>query len=100
MKKTSPTRHIETWCLKHFDENGWTGPDLQYLYDKMMDIRQSYSLEEISDKEIVETLLGRYSVYLRGCGRFSGTSNNKTDGTTIKSNQPSYQELVQQLKRQ
>ncbi|KAK1357569.1 hypothetical protein POM88_050825 [Heracleum sosnowskyi] len=97
MELTSSTGQIETWRLKHFDENGWTGPDLQNLYDKMMDIRQCYSPEEMSDKEIMETVLGRHSVYLRGWGRSSGTTNNETDGTTIKSNQPSYEELVQRL---
>lgn len=32
MELTSSTGQIETWRLKHFDENGWTGPDLQNLY--------------------------------------------------------------------
>lgn len=97
MELTSSTRQIETWRLKHFDENGWTGPDLQNLYDKMMDIRSIYSPEEMSDKEILEAVLGRHSVYLRGWGRSSGTTNNKSHGTTIESDHPSYQELVQRL---
>ncbi|KAK1364081.1 hypothetical protein POM88_039642 [Heracleum sosnowskyi] len=97
MELNSSTGQIKKWRLKHFDKNGWTGPDLQNLYDKRMDIRNTYSPEEMSDKEIMEAVLGRHSVYLQGWGRSSGTTNNKTDGTTTKSNQLSYQELVQRV---
>lgn len=63
-----------------------------------MNIREIYSPEEMSDKEILEAVLGRHSVYLRGWGRSSGTTNNnKAHGTTIESDQPSYQELVHRL---
>lgn len=62
-----------------------------------MNLRSSYSPEELSDKDIMETVLGRRSVYLRGWGRsVSGTINNSDNGTT-EPNQPSYQEIVQQL---
>lgn len=65
--------------------------------DHMMNLREAYSPEEMSDKEIMEAVLGRHSVYLRGWGRSSCTTNNKGHGTTTESNQPSYQELAQQL---
>ncbi|KAL8093663.1 hypothetical protein AgCh_035522 [Apium graveolens] len=68
MELTSLTGQIETWHLNHFDKNGWTGPGLQELYDKMIDIRESYSPEEMSDKEIMKAVLGRDSVHLRGWG--------------------------------
>lgn len=32
MVLTSPTGKIETWRQKHFDENGWTAPELEELY--------------------------------------------------------------------
>lgn len=32
MVLTSLTGQIETWHQKHFDANGWTGPDLEKLY--------------------------------------------------------------------
>ncbi|KAL8090873.1 hypothetical protein AgCh_040083 [Apium graveolens] len=97
MELTSSTGQIETWRLNHFDKNGWTGPGLQELYDKMIDIRESHSPEEMSDKEIMEAVLGRDFVHLRGWGRSGGKTNKRACGTTIESNQPSYQELVQQL---
>ncbi|XP_074330258.1 uncharacterized protein LOC141667607 [Apium graveolens] len=97
MELTSSTGQIETWRLNHFDKNGWTGPGLQELYDKMIDIRESYSPEEMSDKEFMEAVLGRDSVHLRGWGRSAGKTNKRACGTNIESNKPSYQELVQQL---
>ncbi|XP_063944594.1 uncharacterized protein LOC108203730 [Daucus carota subsp. sativus] len=96
MALDSLSGHIETWRLKHRDENGWTGPNLQKLYDQMISLREVYSLEELSDKEIMEAVLGRHSVYLRGWGRSSKT-NNEGHQTTTESTQPSYQELVEQL---
>lgn len=62
-----------------------------------MSLRDSFSPEEMSDKEIMERVLGRHSVYLRGWGRSTDTTNNPRHGTTSESNQPSYHELVQQL---
>lgn len=32
MALASFTGQIETWRLKHSDENGWIGPDLEDLY--------------------------------------------------------------------
>ncbi|XP_062076208.1 uncharacterized protein LOC133780557 [Humulus lupulus] len=67
MVLTSPTGQIETWRLKHYDaEKGWTGIELGPLYDKMMELRDQHPPEELSDKEIMERVLGRDSVYLRG----------------------------------
>ena len=62
-----------------------------------MSLREVYSPDELSDKEIMEAVLGRHSIYLRGWGRSSSTTNNKGHETTTESTQPSYQELVEQL---
>ncbi|KAK1383579.1 hypothetical protein POM88_021314 [Heracleum sosnowskyi] len=95
MTLTSSTGQIETWRLQHFDEkNGWSGPDLEDLYDDMMTLRENFTPEEKSDKQIMERVLGRHSVYLRGWGRCAGTTDN-SGHPVIEPNQPSYQELLQ-----
>ncbi|KAK1374808.1 hypothetical protein POM88_031001 [Heracleum sosnowskyi] len=90
-------QQIETWRLQHFDEkNGWSGPDLEDLYDDMMTLRENFTPEEKSDKQIMERVLGRHSVYLRGWGRCAGTTDNSGHPVT-EPNQPSYQELLQKF---
>ncbi|KAK1399466.1 hypothetical protein POM88_009329 [Heracleum sosnowskyi] len=93
MTLTSFSGKIETWRLNHFDEEtGWTGPDLEDIYDDMMNLRESFTLEEMSDKKIMERFLGRHSVYLRGWGR---SDDNPGARASTKPNQPGYQELLQ-----
>ncbi|KAK1366022.1 hypothetical protein POM88_041583 [Heracleum sosnowskyi] len=41
-------------------------PDLEDLYDDMMTLRENFTPEEKSDIQIMERVLGRHSVYLRG----------------------------------
>ncbi|KAL8120311.1 hypothetical protein AgCh_017469 [Apium graveolens] len=97
MTLTSSTGKIETWCLQHFDEEkGWTGPDLEDLYDDMITLRENFTPEEKSDKQIMERVLGRHSVYLRGWGRSCAT-DNPSHRVFTEPNQPSYQELLQQF---
>ena len=46
----------------------------------------------------METVLGRCSVYLRGWGRSASAKIPKTGhGTSSMANQPTYQEIVEQL---
>ncbi|KAK1368947.1 hypothetical protein POM88_035039 [Heracleum sosnowskyi] len=59
MELTLSTGQIETCRQNHFGENGWTGPELEKLYEHMMTLKEAYSLEELSDKEILEMVLGR-----------------------------------------
>ncbi|WOH00526.1 hypothetical protein DCAR_0519892 [Daucus carota subsp. sativus] len=99
MALTSSTGQIETWRLQHFDKNnGWLVPDLKDIYDDMMTLRETYTAEERSDKKIMECVLGRHSVYLRGWGRSSDTTNSASHRVSAEPNQPSYQELLQQFK--
>ncbi|XP_062075107.1 uncharacterized protein LOC133779129 [Humulus lupulus] len=90
MVLTSPTGQIETWRLKHYDaEKGWT--------DKMMELRGQHPPEELSDKEIMERVLGRDSVYLRGWGRSLSVTTSTSHRENIVGNQPTYEELVERL---
>lgn len=45
----------------------------------------------------MERVLGRHSVYLRGWGRSTGTTDNPGHRVFTEPNQPSYQELLQQF---
>lgn len=98
MVLTSLTGQIETWRKNHFDQNGWTGPDLQELYDQMVALRNEHTPEELSDKDIMERVLGRRSVYLRGWGRsVRSATRNSNQEHVADPNIPSYQEILQQL---
>ncbi|KAM6563278.1 hypothetical protein CsatB_023276 [Cannabis sativa] len=98
MNLASSTGQIETWRLKHYDmEKGWTGPDLEALYNEMKALRDQHTPEELSDKNIMERIVGRHSIYLRGWGQsFSGTSSTSERDTTHP-DRPTYEELVQRL---
>ncbi|PON39455.1 hypothetical protein PanWU01x14_304880 [Parasponia andersonii] len=81
---------IETWFTMHFDpETGWTGLDLQSLYDRMLELRSQNTPEEMSDKEIMERVLGRHSVRLKGWPRSPSTST-QTDASDSTDRCPSY----------
>ncbi|PON80736.1 hypothetical protein PanWU01x14_002920 [Parasponia andersonii] len=64
---TSMTGQIETWRERHHDlDNGWICPDLESIYDHMIALRAEHTLEVLSDKDIMEHILERHSVYLGG----------------------------------
>lgn len=63
----------------------------------MKTLRDTYSIEEMSDKEIMEAVLGRNSVYLRGWGRSSCKTDHRGCRTFAEPDQPSYQQLLQQV---
>ncbi|KAM6568513.1 hypothetical protein CsatB_016498 [Cannabis sativa] len=98
MDLASSTGQIETWRLKHYDmEKGWTGPDLETLYNEMKALRDQHTPEELSDKNIMECILGRRSVHLRGWGQsFNGASGTSQRNTT-QPDHPTYEELLQKL---
>ncbi|KAJ0923217.1 hypothetical protein HanPSC8_Chr05g0213191 [Helianthus annuus] len=65
----SSTGQIETWRLTHWDaKNGWISTDAAAKYEKMMKLRNEHPVESMSDKSIIETVLGRSSVRLHGWG--------------------------------
>lgn len=64
----------------------------------MKNLREDYSPEELSDKEILEMVLGRHLVYLRGWGRSARSKIAKSSHETrTRTSQPAYQEIVEQL---
>lgn len=63
----------------------------------MMHLRETFTPEEMSDKKIMERVLGRKSVYLRGWGRSPNTNDIPGACASTKTNQPSYQELLQKF---
>ena len=62
-----------------------------------MELRGQHPAEELSDKEIMERVLGRDSVYLRGWGRSSTVTTSTSHRENIVSNQPTYDELLERL---
>ncbi|XP_062104806.1 uncharacterized protein LOC133816191 isoform X3 [Humulus lupulus] len=65
--------------------------------DKMMELRGQHPPEELSDKEIMERVLGRDSVYLRGWGRSPSVTTSTSHRENIVGNQPTYEELLERL---
>ncbi|KAJ0494212.1 hypothetical protein HanIR_Chr12g0594831 [Helianthus annuus] len=62
----SSAGQIETWRLTHWDaKNGWISTDAAAKY-KMMKLRNEHLVESMSDKSIIETVLGRSSLRLHG----------------------------------
>nr|KAJ0197029.1 hypothetical protein LSAT_V11C700367610 [Lactuca sativa] len=89
--------HIETWRLTHCDEEkGWKSTDMAAKYEEMKKMRNEHSLESMSEKLILEKVLGRSSVRLFGWGRDPVVVGNIA-GSTEKSKHPSYDELVDEL---
>ncbi|KAF4402814.1 hypothetical protein G4B88_010266 [Cannabis sativa] len=86
--------HIETWRLRHWHkENGWETPELKDTYEKMIQLRQDNPPEKMSDKEILEQVLGRHFVRLFGQGRSPNIS--ETTSTSSDPNRPSYSQLME-----
>ncbi|XP_062075465.1 uncharacterized protein LOC133779525 [Humulus lupulus] len=67
------------------------------LKDKMMELRGQHPPKELSDKEIMERVLGRDSVYLRGRGRSPSVTTFTSHRENIVGNQPTYEELAERL---
>ncbi|KAK9051006.1 hypothetical protein SSX86_027631 [Deinandra increscens subsp. villosa] len=87
---------IETWRLTHWDaEQGWRTREAAALYEAMMKLRNEHSVESMSDKLILEEVLGRSSVRLHGWGR--DPTITSTMGTSQKIKRPTYGELVDEL---
>nr|KAJ0224102.1 hypothetical protein LSAT_V11C200069020 [Lactuca sativa] len=72
----------------------WCEP--QYMPKEMKKKRNEHSLESMSDKLILEKVLGRSSVRLLGWGRDPVVAGNIA-GSIEKSKCPSYDELVDEL---
>ncbi|KAK9066743.1 hypothetical protein SSX86_014066 [Deinandra increscens subsp. villosa] len=88
---------IETWRLTHWDaEQGWISTEAVALYEDMMKLRNKHSVESMSDKMILEKVLGRSSVRLRGWGRDPNITSN-TMGTSQNTKRPTYDEVVDQV---
>ncbi|PON43024.1 hypothetical protein PanWU01x14_276800 [Parasponia andersonii] len=64
--------------------------------DRMLEWRSQNTPEEMSDKEIMERVLGHHFVRLRGWARFSSTST-QTDASDSTDRRPSYEELLVEL---
>ncbi|CAH9077755.1 unnamed protein product, partial [Cuscuta europaea] len=61
----APVGHIETWRLRHWhSERGWVSEEAESKYEEMMQLRRENSPEEMTDKKILEKVLGRESVRL------------------------------------
>ncbi|PON33996.1 hypothetical protein TorRG33x02_354010 [Trema orientale] len=85
------------WRMMHFNpETGWTGLDLQGLYDCMLELRSQNTPEDMSDKDILECVLGRHYVRLKGWTR-SPTTNTQTDTPDSTNGRPNYAELCAEL---
>ncbi|KAL8251243.1 hypothetical protein R6Q59_034936 [Mikania micrantha] len=93
----SSSCQIETWRLTHWDaKKGWISKEAAATYEDMMRLRKHHSVESISDKSILEKVLGRSSVRLHGWGRDPTICSNTT-GTNQKSKHPTYIELVDEV---
>ncbi|KAI3717301.1 hypothetical protein L1987_68841 [Smallanthus sonchifolius] len=88
---------LETWRLNHWDaKKGWISADVATTYEDMMKLRNQHSVESMSDKSILEKVLGRSSVHLNWWGRDLVIASN-TMGTTQKSKCPTYDKVVNEL---
>lgn len=63
----------------------------------MRHLRENFTPEEMSDKKIMEMVLGRHSVYLRGWGRSTSTNDNPGARASRMTNQSSCEELLQKF---
>ncbi|XP_062094679.1 uncharacterized protein LOC133800665 [Humulus lupulus] len=89
----SPRKDYDVFLMPLIEELKELGP----LYDKMMELRGQHPPEELSDKEIMECVLGRDSVYLRGWGRSPSVTTSTSHRENIVGNQPTYEELLERL---
>ena len=64
----------------------------------MIELRDMYSVEEMTYYDIMEQVLGRESVQLKGWGRFPSASSGATDATSQPPESvPSEFELLKKL---
>ncbi|PON98880.1 hypothetical protein TorRG33x02_051170, partial [Trema orientale] len=95
---TSTTSQIETWQKRHYDpDKGWISIDLESFYDRMMGLRAEHTPEVLSDKKIMERVLGRHSVRLGGWGRSPSGSTATSDMDSGEPHRPTYDELAERL---
>ncbi|KAL8252194.1 hypothetical protein R6Q59_035887 [Mikania micrantha] len=93
----SSSGQIDTWRLTHWEEKkGWISKDAAAAYEDMIKLRKQHSVESMSDKLILEKVLGRSSVRLHGWGR-DPTVGSNTTGANQKLNQVTYNELVDEV---
>ncbi|PON91225.1 hypothetical protein TorRG33x02_130410 [Trema orientale] len=64
--------------------------------DRMLELKSQNTLEDISDKDIMECILGHHFVRLRGWARSLSTST-QTDASESTNRCPSYDELLTEL---
>ena len=63
----------------------------------MMALRAQHTPEEMSDKDIMERILGRSSAHLKGWGRSFSSTTSTSQRNPTESNKPTYDELAQRL---
>ncbi|KAL8226027.1 hypothetical protein R6Q57_018584 [Mikania cordata] len=83
----SSSGQFDTWRLTHWEgKKGWISKDAAVAYEDMIKLRKQHSMESMSDKLILEKVLGRRSVHLHGWGR-DPTIGSNTTGANQKLNQ-------------
>ncbi|KAL8215936.1 hypothetical protein R6Q57_022773 [Mikania cordata] len=93
----SSSGQIDTWRLTHWDEEkGWISEEAAATYEDMIKLRKPNSVELMSDKLILEKVLGRSTVRLHGWGRDPSICSNTTC-TNQKLKHPTYNELVNEV---
>ncbi|XP_057771575.1 uncharacterized protein LOC130992830 isoform X3 [Salvia miltiorrhiza] len=91
----APTGQIETWRICNWQsDKGWSSPELEAKYEDMMQLRRDNPPDEMTDKEIIEKVLGRQSVRLNGWGRSPSKSRGECSQGSIR---PSYEQLRDEL---
>ncbi|KAL8249935.1 hypothetical protein R6Q59_006803 [Mikania micrantha] len=93
----SSSGQIDTWRFTHWDEEkGWISEEAAATYVDMIKLRKQHSVESMSDKLILEKVLGRSFVRLHGWGRDPSTCSNTTC-TNEKLKHSTYNELVNEV---
>ncbi|PON75507.1 hypothetical protein PanWU01x14_041320 [Parasponia andersonii] len=94
----STTGQIETWRERYYDpDKGWICSDLESIYDRMIALRAEHTPEVLSDKDIMEHILGRHSIYLKGWGQSPSGSTATSDMNSGEPRRPTYDELAKRL---
>ncbi|KAL8252294.1 hypothetical protein R6Q59_035987 [Mikania micrantha] len=96
-KMDSINGQIDTWRHTHWDEEkGWISEDAAATYEDMIKLRKQHSVESLSDKLILEMVLGQSFVRLHGWGRDPTICSNTTC-TNQKLKHPTCNELVNEV---
>ncbi|POO00921.1 hypothetical protein TorRG33x02_031040, partial [Trema orientale] len=64
--------------------------------DRMLELRSQKTPDDMSDKEILECVIGRRSIRIKGWAR-SPTTNTQTDTPNSTNGRPTYAELCVEL---